>query len=108
MGTLEGDAQRRASTTARRSFFRRKKHRDSKELASFSNTELGCWSDSGTLADDVPVLSYQRVERLHRELFFVFIIRLWFLRLVFVVNILNKYQIFSANLFVEMFTRISS
>ncbi|KAF9804574.1 hypothetical protein SFRURICE_014482 [Spodoptera frugiperda] len=65
MGTLEGDAQRRASTTARRSFFRRKKHRDSKELASFSNTELGCWSDSGTLADDVPVLSYQRVERLH-------------------------------------------
>lgn len=69
MGTLEGDAQRRASTTARRSFFRRKKHRDSKELASFSNTELGCWSDSGTLADDVPVLSYQRVERLHCELY---------------------------------------
>lgn len=65
MGTLESEAQRRASTTARRSFFRRKKHRDSKELASFSNTELGCWSDSGTLADDVPVLSYQRVERLH-------------------------------------------
>ncbi|XP_037293076.1 disks large homolog 5 [Manduca sexta] len=65
MGTLESDAHRRASTTARRSFFRRKKHRDSKELASFSNTELGCWSDSGTLADDVPLLSYQRVERLH-------------------------------------------
>ncbi|XP_049876272.1 disks large homolog 5 isoform X2 [Pectinophora gossypiella] len=65
MGTLESEAQRRASTTARRSFFRRKKHRDSKELASFSNTELGCWSDSGTLADDVPVLSYQKVERLH-------------------------------------------
>ncbi|XP_026322760.1 disks large homolog 5 [Hyposmocoma kahamanoa] len=63
-GTLESEAQRRASTTARRSFFRRKKHRDSKELASFSNTELGCWSDSGTLADDVPLLSYQRVERL--------------------------------------------
>ncbi|CAF4877933.1 unnamed protein product [Pieris macdunnoughi] len=65
MGTLDADAQRRASSTARRSFFRRKKHRDSKELASFSNTELGCWSDSGTLADDVPPLSYQRVERLH-------------------------------------------
>ncbi|KAI8439755.1 hypothetical protein MSG28_013443, partial [Choristoneura fumiferana] len=47
---------RRASTTARRSFFRRKKHRDSKELASFSNTELGCWSDSGALADDAPLL----------------------------------------------------
>ncbi|XP_060804907.1 disks large homolog 5 [Amyelois transitella] len=64
IGPLESDA-RRASTTARRSFFRRKKHRDSKELASFSNTELGCWSDSGTLADDAPVLCYQRVERLH-------------------------------------------
>ncbi|KAI8439756.1 LOW QUALITY PROTEIN: hypothetical protein MSG28_013443 [Choristoneura fumiferana] len=56
MGSLEGEAQRRASTTARRSFFRRKKHRDSKELASFSNTELGCWSDSGALADDAPLL----------------------------------------------------
>ncbi|XP_053610257.1 disks large homolog 5 [Plodia interpunctella] len=65
IGPLESDAGRRASTTARRSFFRRKKHRDSKELASFSNTELGCWSDSGTLADDAPVLCYQRVERLH-------------------------------------------
>ncbi|CAH0725462.1 unnamed protein product, partial [Brenthis ino] len=65
MGTLDNDAQRRASSTARRSFFRRKKHRDSKELASFSNTELGCWSDSGTLADDIPPLSYQRVEKLH-------------------------------------------
>ncbi|CAH2044278.1 unnamed protein product, partial [Iphiclides podalirius] len=64
-GAADSDAQRRASSTARRSFFRRKKHRDSKELASFSNTELGCWSDSGTLADDAPPLSYQRVERLH-------------------------------------------
>ncbi|KAG7311968.1 hypothetical protein JYU34_001392 [Plutella xylostella] len=67
MGSLEGDSQqRRASTTARRSFFRRKKHRDSKELASFSNTELGWWSDSGGLGtDDLPLVSYQRVERLH-------------------------------------------
>ncbi|KAL0871516.1 hypothetical protein ABMA27_005232 [Loxostege sticticalis] len=65
MGSLESEAQRRAATTARRSFFRRKKHRDSKELASFSNTELGCWSDSGALSDDPPLLSYQRVERLH-------------------------------------------
>ncbi|CAK1587309.1 unnamed protein product [Parnassius mnemosyne] len=64
-GAADSEAQRRASSTARRSFFRRKKHRDSKELASFSNTELGCWSDSGTLADDAPPLSYQRVERLH-------------------------------------------
>ncbi|XP_050347705.1 disks large homolog 5 isoform X1 [Nymphalis io] len=64
-GALDSEAARRASSTARRSFFRRKKHRDSKELASFSNTELGCWSDSGTLADDAPPLSYQRVERLH-------------------------------------------
>ncbi|XP_072944694.1 disks large homolog 5 [Epargyreus clarus] len=63
-GAAELEA-RRAGSTARRSFFRRKKHRDSKELASFSNTELGCWSDSGTLADDAPPLSYQRVERLH-------------------------------------------
>ncbi|CAH0401058.1 unnamed protein product [Chilo suppressalis] len=65
MGSIESEAQRRAATTARRSFFRRKKHRDSKELASFSNTELGCWSDSGALADEPPLLSYQRVERLH-------------------------------------------
>jgi hypothetical protein len=65
MGSLESESSRRAATTARRSFFRRKKHRDSKELASFANTELGCWSDSGALADDPPLLSYQRVERLH-------------------------------------------
>lgn len=64
VGTLDNEAARRASTTARRSFFRRKKHRHSKELASFSNTELGCWSDSGNL-DAEPLLSYQRVERLH-------------------------------------------
>ncbi|XP_047992200.1 disks large homolog 5 isoform X2 [Leguminivora glycinivorella] len=65
MGSLDGEAQRRASSTARRSFFRRKKHRDSKELASFSNTELGCWSDSGALVSHDTLLTYQRVERLH-------------------------------------------
>ncbi|KAL4705994.1 hypothetical protein ACJJTC_005680 [Scirpophaga incertulas] len=69
LGSLDSDPQKRAATSARRSFFRRKKHRDrdrdSKELASFSNTELGCWSDSGALADDAPLLSYQRVDRLH-------------------------------------------
>ncbi|KAM3956975.1 LOW QUALITY PROTEIN: MAGUK family member discs large 5 [Aphomia sociella] len=61
---LEGDG-RRGAATARRSFFRRKKHRDSKELASFSNSELGCWAEDGAPPDEPPLLSYQRVERLH-------------------------------------------
>ncbi|XP_055386294.1 disks large homolog 5 [Condylostylus longicornis] len=65
----EGGSTRRGNTTARRSFFRRKKHqrsssRDSKELASFSNTQLSYFSDSGMLNDDGGILSYQRVERL--------------------------------------------
>lgn len=69
MGDLEG----RGSTSARRSFFRRKKNsrggsgpsnRDSKELASFSNHTLGWYSDSGTLHEDNSLCSYQRVERL--------------------------------------------
>lgn len=67
----DGDATtRRGSTSARRSFFRRgKKHqrsssRDSKELASFSNTQLSWHSDSGMLSDEGPIQSYQRVERL--------------------------------------------
>jgi len=64
-GELEGDARR----ATRRSFFRRKKHQrsSSKELASFSNINLG-WrnSDSGTLHDDAIVIaSYQRVIRLN-------------------------------------------
>jgi len=68
LGDLEADA-RRGSTSARRSFFRRKKHqrsssRDSKELASFSNINLGWYSDSGTLNEEVALCSYQRVERL--------------------------------------------
>lgn len=60
---------RRGSTSARRSFFRRKKHtrsssRDSKEVASFSNTQLSWFSDSGMLSEEGTIPSYQRVERL--------------------------------------------
>ncbi|XP_046989879.1 disks large homolog 5 [Schistocerca americana] len=73
VGDLEGDA-RRGTTSARRSFFRRKKHqrsssRDSKELASFSNINLGWYSDSGTLNEEVALCSYQRVERLDYPVF---------------------------------------
>ncbi|XP_037038795.1 disks large homolog 5 isoform X2 [Bradysia coprophila] len=66
----DGDSTtRRGSTSARRSFFRRKKHprsssRDSKELASFSNTQLSWFSDSGMLSEEGTIPSYQRVERL--------------------------------------------
>lgn len=60
---------RRATASARRSFFRRKKHqrsssRDSKELASFSNTQLSYFSDSGLLNDENTINSYIRMERL--------------------------------------------
>lgn len=60
---------RRGSTSARRSFFRRKKNqrsssRDSTEIASFSNTQLSFFPDSGILNDDGGVMSYQRVELL--------------------------------------------
>ncbi|XP_058058748.1 disks large homolog 5 [Anopheles bellator] len=59
---------RRGSTSARRSFFKRIKpqrssSRDSKELASFSNTHLSLYLDSASLNDD-GLSSYQRVERL--------------------------------------------
>ncbi|XP_050299121.1 disks large homolog 5 [Anthonomus grandis grandis] len=75
-----GDAlESRTAATARRSFFRRKKHqrggsgssglgsagsRDSKELASFCNLSPGWYSDSGSLHEDLSLMSYQRVERL--------------------------------------------
>ncbi|XP_073825542.1 MAGUK family member discs large 5 isoform X1 [Musca autumnalis] len=64
-----GSTARRGSTSTRRSFFRRKKHqrsssRDSTEIASFSNTQLSYFPDSGILNDDGGILSYQRVERL--------------------------------------------
>lgn len=60
---------RRNNTSARRSFFRRKKHqrsssRDSKELASFSNTQLSWFSDSGMLSEEGSIPYYQHVERL--------------------------------------------
>jgi len=60
-GKLEGDTRR----PTRLSFFKRKKHQrsSSKELASFSNINLGWYnSDSGTLHDDAIVMpSYQRL-----------------------------------------------
>lgn len=67
-----GDLESRGSTSARRSFFRRKKHqrsgsRDSKELASFSNVSSGWYSDNGTM-EDLSLCSYQRVERLDCKL----------------------------------------
>ncbi|KAH8413253.1 hypothetical protein KR009_009237 [Drosophila setifemur] len=63
---------RRGSTSARRSFFRRKKNqrsssRDSTEIASFSNTQLSFFPDLGLLNDDGGALSYQRVELLDCE-----------------------------------------
>lgn len=65
------DTSRRATASARRSFFRRKKHQrsssDSKELASFSNTQLSYFSDSGLLNDDSTINSYIRMERLDCE-----------------------------------------
>lgn len=65
LGDLEGDARR----ATRRSFFRRKKHQrsDSKELASFSNINLGWYSDSGTLNEETALCSYQRVTRLNSD-----------------------------------------
>lgn len=73
---LQGDitdgesTTRRGSTAARRSFlkrmkFQRSSSRDSKELASFSNTHLSSYLDSSMLSelDPMPV-TYQRVERL--------------------------------------------
>lgn len=81
-----GDLEGRGSTSARRSFFRRKKHqrngsRDSKELASFSNVAHPGWcSDSGTLHEDVSLCSYQRVERLDCEYFITNIIIIEFVK----------------------------
>lgn len=68
-GAADMEAGGRSTATARRSFFRRKKHRsgsglgsnrDSKELASFCP---GWYSDSGSLHEDLSQNSYQRVER---------------------------------------------
>lgn len=67
--TTDGDSASKR-TLARRSFFRRKKHqrsssRDSKDLSSFSSTQLSWFSDSGILGEDGMLASYQRVERLN-------------------------------------------
>ncbi|XP_043274721.1 disks large homolog 5 isoform X4 [Venturia canescens] len=69
LGDLEADTGRRATTSARRSFFRRKKHqrsssRDSKELSHLTGVNLGWYSDSGTLNEENLPASYQRVEKL--------------------------------------------
>lgn len=74
LGDLETDTTRRGSTSARRSFFRRKKHqrsssRDSKELSHLTGVNLGWYSDSGTLNEDTLPASYQRVERLDCKYF---------------------------------------
>lgn len=66
--TTDGDSASKR-TLARRSFFRRKKHqrsssRDSKDVSSFSSTQLSWFSDSGILGEDGTMASYQRVERL--------------------------------------------
>jgi discs large protein 5 len=63
---------RRGSTSARRSFFKRIKpqrssSRDSKELASFSNTHLSLFLDPNSINEEIGVPSYQRVERLECE-----------------------------------------
>lgn len=73
-GTDGESTTRRGSTSARRSFFKRIKpqrssSRDSKELASFSNTHLSLNLESALNEFD-SVSSYQRVERLECENFF--------------------------------------
>lgn len=64
--TADGDGTTKRKS-ARRSFFRRKKHhrsssRDSKDLSSFSSTQLSWFTDS--LGEDGTLAGYQRVERL--------------------------------------------
>lgn len=64
--TTDGDGTTKRKS-ARRSFFRRKKHhrsssRDSKDLSSFSSTQLSWFTDS--IGEDGALAGYQRVERL--------------------------------------------
>jgi len=71
-GEKLGDDAQRATI---RSFFTRKNHQrnSSKELACFSNINLG-WhtSDSGNLHDDAPVMpSYQEIIRLNCKCNFI-------------------------------------
>ncbi|XP_063844799.1 disks large homolog 5-like isoform X5 [Scylla paramamosain] len=69
VGDLQMDSSRRGFTSARRSFFKRKKpsrssSRDSKELASFSDASLNSYTETTPLHDDLCPNSYIRVERL--------------------------------------------
>ncbi|XP_069186254.1 disks large homolog 5 isoform X4 [Procambarus clarkii] len=69
VGDLQMDSSRRGSTSARRSFFKRKKHsrsssRDSKELASFSDASLNSYTETAPMHDEPSPHSYIRVERL--------------------------------------------
>ncbi|KAK4296064.1 hypothetical protein Pmani_031414 [Petrolisthes manimaculis] len=69
VGDLQMDSSRRGSTSARRSFFKRKKHsrsssRDSKELASFSDASLNSYTETALMHDEPSPHSYIRVERL--------------------------------------------
>lgn len=69
--TVDGDGTTKRKS-ARRSFFRRKKHqrsssRDSKDLSSFSSTQLSWFTDS-VMTEDGLLAGYQRVERLDCKL----------------------------------------
>lgn len=68
--TTDGDGTTKRKS-ARRSFFRRKKHqrsssRDSKDLSTFSSTQLSWFSDF-VMGEDGALAGYQRVERLDCE-----------------------------------------
>ena len=72
LSSIGVDNSKRGNTSARRSFFRRKKHsrsssRDSKELASFSDASLNSYGEGGASApvdDGSYPLAYLRVEPL--------------------------------------------
>lgn len=77
--TADGDGTTKRKS-ARRSFFRRKKHhrsssRDSKDLSSFSSTQLSWFTDS--LGEDGTLAGYQRVERLECMWFCLWYLLLW-------------------------------
>lgn len=79
----EGTTKRKS---ARRSFFRRKKHqrsssRDSKDLSTFSSTQLSWFTDSGIVGEDGTLSSYQRVERLDCKLNGIFSLNFYYFEL---------------------------
>ena len=70
----------RSSTVARRSFFRRKSHHTSRELASFSDFTINAYGESsqhGMQLKDEAILNstYQRVERLDCKYLFHLLLR---------------------------------